>query len=50
MITDIDGMMAKLDTPEVPVFMPLTELGNDAKIALVEDPEGNIVEFVEEPN
>ena len=30
--------------------MALTELGNGAKIMMVEDPDGNIIEFVQEGN
>ena len=50
MITDIDSIMGKIEAGEVPVTLPLTELGNGAKILMVEDPAGNIVEFVQEPN
>ena len=28
--------------------MPITTLGHGAKIAMVEDPDGNVIEFVQE--
>ena len=48
MVTDIEAIMTKIEQAEVPIALPLTELGNGAKIVMVEDPEGNIVEFVQE--
>ena len=48
MVTEIDPIAEKLAQNHVPVALPLTTLGNGAKILMVEDPEGNIVEFVQE--
>ena len=50
MVTDLDAVMAKIEQGAVPIALPLTELGNGARIVMVEDPEGNIVEFVQEAN
>ena len=48
LVTDIDAIMTKIEQAEVPIALPLTELGNGARIVMVEDPDGNIVEFVQE--
>ena len=50
MVSDIQQYVTVLqENNEVTVSLPLTELGNGAKIFMVHDPDGNIVEFVEEP-
>ncbi|MEM8485355.1 MAG: VOC family protein [Bacteroidota bacterium] len=49
MVEDMATIVAKTEAAGTPVFLPLTTLGNGAQIYMVEDPEGNIVEFVEEP-
>ena len=48
MVEDIDPFVSSTNKVELPIVMPLTELGNGAKIMMVEDPDGNVVEFVEE--
>lgn len=50
MVEDMDAVLAKLEPGDVPVALPVTTLGNGAKIYMVEDPDGNIVEFVQEAN
>ena len=48
MVTDLDAIIAKIEQGDVPIALPVTELGNGARIVMVEDPDGNIVEFVQE--
>ncbi|MEM6801788.1 MAG: VOC family protein [Bacteroidota bacterium] len=48
MIKDMDAMMQKIEQADVPIALPLTTLGNGAQIVMVQDPDGNIVEFVQE--
>ena len=48
LISDIDTTMTRLTQANVTVTISITQLDNDAKIAMVEDPDGNIVEFVQE--
>ena len=48
LVTDIDAIVTKIEQNEVPIALPVTELGNGAVIVMVEDPDGNIVEFVQE--
>jgi len=49
MVEDIAAMAERSAQAQAPVALPLTTLGNGAQILMVEDPEGNIVEFVQEP-
>ena len=48
LVADIEPFMTKIEQAEIPITLPLTELGNGAMIVMVEDPDGNIVEFVQE--
>jgi len=48
MVSDISIYEQKIEEADSPVAMPLTELGNGAKIMMIEDPDGNIIEFVQE--
>ncbi|MEM7132904.1 MAG: VOC family protein [Chloroflexota bacterium] len=48
LVPNVDKLMAKLGEDELTVFIPVTELSHGTKIAMVEDPDGNIVEFVQE--
>ena len=48
LVDDIDAIMTKIEQGAAPIALPLTELGNGAQIVMVEDPDGNIVEFVQE--
>ena len=49
LVADIHTMMAKAVQGEFKIAMPIQLLGNGAKIGMVEDPDGNIIEFVAEP-
>ena len=49
MVPDIAPYVSRFGNVGIPVVMPLTVLGNGAKIMMIEDPDGNIVEFVQEP-
>ncbi|MEL6247170.1 MAG: VOC family protein [Cyanobacteria bacterium J06627_15] len=49
LIADVVGMIAKLTASGVTVVIPVTQLDNGAMIAMVKDPDGNVVEFVQEP-
>ena len=48
MVPNMESVLTAIDEHEITVTLPLTELGNGAKIIMIEDPDGNIVEFVEE--
>ncbi|MEL6253977.1 MAG: VOC family protein [Bacteroidota bacterium] len=48
MITDMDAMMERIEQANIPIALPLTTLGNGAQIVMVEDPDRNVVEFVQE--
>ena len=48
MVPDITPILDTIQMAELPIVLPATELGNGAVIAMVEDPDGNIVEFVQE--
>lgn len=48
MVADIPKMMAQATQGNTPIIQPLTTLGNGATIAMIADPDGNIVEFVQE--
>ncbi len=45
---DVDATMAELVLREVPTFMPPTDfpVGAAVRVACVQDPEGNVVQFV----
>ena len=49
-VADIEAIMQKLEAAGVAVSIPLTQLGNGTLIAMVADPDGNTVEFVQEPH
>ena len=48
LVEDINLIMAQADQGGFIIAMPIRLLGNGAKIGMVEDPDGNIVELVEE--
>ncbi|MEO1352496.1 MAG: VOC family protein [Cyanobacteria bacterium J06635_15] len=48
LVSDIDAIMGKMEQHKVSVTIPITQLGNGTTIAMVADPDGNIVEFVKE--
>ncbi len=49
MVENIENIVAKVEREKTPIALELTELGNGAKILMIVDPDGNIVEFVQEP-
>lgn len=48
LISDIDEILTKLKRETVVTVIPLTQLNNGTTITMVADPDGNIVEFVQE--
>lgn len=48
LVSDLDAIITRLAQANVSITMPITQLGNGATIAMVADPDGNIVEFVQE--
>ena len=48
LVTDLEAIFAKLVAANVAIALPITQLPNGAEIAMVADPDGNIVEFVRE--
>lgn len=44
---DIEALMTKLEQTGVPIVVPLVELAGGVKISMVEDPDGNVVEFMQ---
>lgn len=48
LIVDLEAMLAKLIAAGVEIAMPMTQLPSGTQIAMVVDPDGNIVEFVRE--
>lgn len=48
MVSDLDAIIRKIEAAKVPIALPVTTLGNGTRIVMVEDPDGNIVEFVQE--
>lgn len=48
LVADIETVMGRLEQAGTIISTPMTQLGNGALIAMVEDPDGNTVEFVQE--
>lgn len=48
LVADIAVVMGQVEQYQIPVVIPVTQLGNGATIAMVADPDGNVVEFVQE--
>jgi catechol 2,3-dioxygenase-like lactoylglutathione lyase family enzyme len=46
-VADLDELMSDLKANDVPVIRDVTEMGPGVRIAIVEDPDGNHVEFLE---
>jgi len=46
-VDDIDAAVAKCEAAGAPIPLPVLELMPGIRIAMVEDPEGNVVEFLE---
>ena len=49
MVRNIDDIKLKMEKNNTTEKIPMTQLSNGAIIYMVEDPDGNIVEFVQEP-
>lgn len=48
LVDDIAEVMGKAEQMAVTISLPMTQLGTGSTIAMVKDPDGNIVEFVQE--
>jgi len=46
-VSNLDEMVAACEAADVPVLIPATVIRAGVKIAIVADPDGNSVEFVE---
>jgi catechol 2,3-dioxygenase-like lactoylglutathione lyase family enzyme len=46
-VVELDELMAELASHGVPTVRGITDMGNGVRIAIVEDPDGNHVEFLE---
>ena len=47
-VDDIDAAVAKCEAAGAPIPLPVTQLMPGIRIAMIEDPEGNVVEFLEQ--
>ncbi len=46
-VDDIDAAVATCEAAGAPIPLPVLELAPGIRIAMIEDPEGNVVEFLE---
>jgi catechol 2,3-dioxygenase-like lactoylglutathione lyase family enzyme len=46
-VPDIKGLFERLETKGIKPFMPITEIRPGVRIAMVSDPDGNTVEFLQ---
>jgi predicted enzyme related to lactoylglutathione lyase len=46
-VDDIDAAVAKCEAAKASIALPVIELAPGIRIAMIEDPEGNVVEFLE---
>ena len=46
-VPDIKGLLERLETKGIKPFMPITEIRPGVRIAMVSDPDGNTVEFLQ---
>ena len=46
--SSIETIMMQIERGQVSITLPVIQLGNGAAIAMVEDLDGNIIEFVQE--
>ena len=46
-VDDIEAAVAKCEAANAPIHLPVTEIMPGTRIAMIEDPEGNVVEFLE---
>jgi catechol 2,3-dioxygenase-like lactoylglutathione lyase family enzyme len=47
-VDDIDAAVAQCEAANAPIPLPVTQLMRGIRIAMIEDPEGNVVEFLEQ--
>ena len=47
-VDDIDAAIAPCEAAGAPIPLPVTELMRGIRIAMIEDPEGNVVELLEQ--
>ena len=47
-VDDIDAAIAPCEAAGAPIPLPVTQLMPGIRIAMIEDPEGNVVEFLEQ--
>ena len=47
-VDDIDAAVAQCEAAGAPIPLPVTQLMPGIRIAMIEDPEGNVVEFLEQ--
>ena len=48
LVADLEEVMGRLDKNKTPIVVPMTQHPSGTRITMVEDPDGNIVEFVQE--
>ena len=48
LVEDLAEVMAAMVAHGVPVVVPVTQLESGSAISMVRDPDGNVVEFVQE--
>jgi catechol 2,3-dioxygenase-like lactoylglutathione lyase family enzyme len=46
-VADLDGLLRDCERSGAPIVRPATEMAPGVRIAIVRDPEGNLVEFLE---
>lgn len=49
MVDNLDDVVSKMEKNQIFEVLPVTELSTGTRIYMVEDPDGNVVEFVQEP-
>ena len=48
LVPDLDAVMTRMTQTAITIVLPVTQLSSGSTIAMVADPDGNIVEFVQE--
>ncbi len=48
LMPDLDAVMTRIRQNAIAIIQPVTQFSNGIRIAMVADPDGNIVEFVQE--
>jgi glyoxylase I family protein len=46
-VPDLRGLLARLESLGIKPFMPITEVRPGVTVAMVSDPDGNTVEFLQ---